>query len=474
MLENFANVSSPANPLAGQIWWDTSNSRIKVYTGTDWTTGGGPIVQPTQPTMVAGDMWINNDANQLYFFDGTDLELAGPIYNAFQGKSGPEVITVLDQTGTSRTIVKYWVGGTGTWDATTTTNWSATSGGAGGASAPTLADNVIFNSASNATLYTVTVGTNAVALDVTVAGPASGNVTFSLGATAVINCYGSFTLAATGITWTGVTTAVVNFRATTTGKTITTNGVSLASTGMVFDGVGGGWTLGSALTATASIIVTNGSFNSGNYNITYGGISSSSSNIRSITLGSSTVTLTGTAVLTFTTATNLTFNAGTSQITCSGNSATFSGGGRTFYEVLDGVNIFNIERVEVIRRLVPMYGDLGRNGVISIILKSGDQIEKERNNFTLLKLKGFAPYLSFEEAEATRQSLPFLRPFRPTLFWNPSITNDGSRLSIPIEFWLNEKEGPILVEVRGITELGEPIYGTFLLNESLTRLPLEK
>mgnify|MGYP000259081054 FL=1 len=117
MLENFANVSSPANPLAGQIWWDTSNSRIKVYTGTDWTTGGGPIVQPTQPTMVAGDMWINNDANQLYFFDGTDLELAGPIYNAFQGKSGPEVITVLDQTGTSRTIVKYWIGGSfvGLW-----------------------------------------------------------------------------------------------------------------------------------------------------------------------------------------------------------------------------------------------------------------------------------------------------------------------------------------------------------------------
>ena len=117
MLENFAGTSSPSNPLAGQIWWDTSNSRLKVYTGTDWTTGGGPIVQPKQPTMVAGDMWIDNDANQLYFFDGTDLELAGPIYNAFQGKSGPEVVTVLDNTGTSRTIVKYWVGGTfvGLW-----------------------------------------------------------------------------------------------------------------------------------------------------------------------------------------------------------------------------------------------------------------------------------------------------------------------------------------------------------------------
>ncbi len=117
MLENFANSSAPSTPLAGQLWWDTSELRLKVYTGTAWTTGGGPIVQPTQPSMVAGDLWINNDQNQLYFFDGSDLELAGPIYNAFQGRSGPEVVTVLDSTGTSRTIVKYWVGGTlvGLW-----------------------------------------------------------------------------------------------------------------------------------------------------------------------------------------------------------------------------------------------------------------------------------------------------------------------------------------------------------------------
>lgn len=43
---------------------------------------------------------------------------------------------------------RYWVGGTGTWDASSTTNWSATSGGAGGASAPVAADTVIFDSNS--------------------------------------------------------------------------------------------------------------------------------------------------------------------------------------------------------------------------------------------------------------------------------------------------------------------------------------
>ncbi len=41
---------------------------------------------------------------------------------------------------------RYWVGGTGTWDQTA--HWSATSGGAGGASVPTLSDDVIFNASS--------------------------------------------------------------------------------------------------------------------------------------------------------------------------------------------------------------------------------------------------------------------------------------------------------------------------------------
>lgn len=49
---------------------------------------------------------------------------------------------------------RYWVGGTGSWDTTTTSNWSATSGGATGESAPTSADDVFFDSNSGFPSFT--------------------------------------------------------------------------------------------------------------------------------------------------------------------------------------------------------------------------------------------------------------------------------------------------------------------------------
>lgn len=53
---------------------------------------------------------------------------------------------------------RFWVGGTGTWDAVTTTNWSATNGGGGGASVPTSADDVTFNGSSGGGTVTVNFG----------------------------------------------------------------------------------------------------------------------------------------------------------------------------------------------------------------------------------------------------------------------------------------------------------------------------
>ena len=46
LLENFASTSAPSNPLKGQLWFDTSDDRLKIYDGTSFRTAGGPIVSP--------------------------------------------------------------------------------------------------------------------------------------------------------------------------------------------------------------------------------------------------------------------------------------------------------------------------------------------------------------------------------------------------------------------------------------------
>ena len=255
----------------------------------------------------------------------------------------------------------YWVGGSGNWNATDTTNWASSSGGAGGAGVPTSLDDVIFDAGSNTGTnpFTVTVtGTSAapaVCNDFSTGGAGGaldGAMTLTMGATAALDCYGSMTIPATNFTWSGTSGALITFKATTTGKTVTSNGVSFGNIILTFDGVGGGWTLGSAVTLTANIFVARGTFDSGNYNITLNNFFSSYSTARTINFGSSTVTASQTAPISFTNSTNLTFNAGTSQITCSNANPTFNGGGQTFYNVsftsagngattINGANTFN-------------------------------------------------------------------------------------------------------------------------------------
>ncbi len=52
---------------------------------------------------------------------------------------------------------RYWVGGNGTWSSTNITNWSATSGGAGGESVPTDSDRVLFDANSGSSFAQCTI-----------------------------------------------------------------------------------------------------------------------------------------------------------------------------------------------------------------------------------------------------------------------------------------------------------------------------
>ena len=237
---------------------------------------------------------------------------------------------------------RYWVGGTGTWNTVSTANWSASSGGASGASVPTAADSVFFDQIGT---YSVSCSNALTCLDFTVS---TGTVTFGSSTSPSLAVSGSLSWAGATVSWSAGT---VTFNATTTGKTIDTNG-SAVNQSFAFAGVGGAWTLTAALNlVNAQLLITSGTFDSGNYSITCGSINSNNSNVRTINLGSSTVTFSTTIF--FNTQTNLTFNAGTSQINGTGtNTGLTVQTGVTFYNVaftstalstpsITGANTFN-------------------------------------------------------------------------------------------------------------------------------------
>ena len=203
---------------------------------------------------------------------------------------------------------RYWVGGTANWDATAGTKWATTSGGAGGASVPTSADDVFFSSASTGTC-TITVDRDAKSINCT---GFTGTLTASSGI--AVNLYGSLTLA-TGMT-TNLTLGTWIFNST---GTINSAGKTLGT--VTLTGVGATITLGSALNiGGATLTLSHGTLDTSasNYAITCGIFSSTNTNTRTLTLNASTITCTSFVIGSGT----FTLNAGTSQINVTSGTGT--------------------------------------------------------------------------------------------------------------------------------------------------------
>ena len=110
LLENFAGISQPNRPITGQLWFDTTENRLKVYDGTSFKVSGGTIVSNEVPSGIsAGDIWIDSSRQQLYFNDGYSTKLAGPLYTATQGVTGFSVEDVVDTLGVTHTVIMLYV-----------------------------------------------------------------------------------------------------------------------------------------------------------------------------------------------------------------------------------------------------------------------------------------------------------------------------------------------------------------------------
>ena len=105
LLENFSSTTQPVNPIKGQIWFDGTENKLKVYSGTAFVPVSSATISNTQPTTLGvGDLWFNDTQKQLYFFDGTSTILLGPDYSQTQGLSGFRVTSILDSLNQTRVI----------------------------------------------------------------------------------------------------------------------------------------------------------------------------------------------------------------------------------------------------------------------------------------------------------------------------------------------------------------------------------
>ena len=112
LLENGANTTAPGAPLTGQLWFDTNSgiNQLKVYNGTVFKTIGAATASASAPVSNSiGDLWYDTTNAQLKVYTGTQWLLVGPQFTAGTGVTGAIVDTIVDNTAVSHVVIKLYV-----------------------------------------------------------------------------------------------------------------------------------------------------------------------------------------------------------------------------------------------------------------------------------------------------------------------------------------------------------------------------
>lgn len=116
LLENFAAQTAPTKAIAGQLWYDTTETKkqLKVFDGVKWSEAGNVkkgASRPTPTNSIAGDIWVDTANQQLYLYTGAIWVLVGPQFSEGTS-SGIKAETVLDRsTNTSKVILVFYTSG---------------------------------------------------------------------------------------------------------------------------------------------------------------------------------------------------------------------------------------------------------------------------------------------------------------------------------------------------------------------------
>jgi len=110
LLESGSNDSPPASPIIGQLWWDSANKVLKIYTGTNFKSLASNIASATPPpNPVTGDMWFNTSNDSLSVYSGSTWVTIGP---SVVNGTGTIPAVIEDTFGINHNVVEILIGST--------------------------------------------------------------------------------------------------------------------------------------------------------------------------------------------------------------------------------------------------------------------------------------------------------------------------------------------------------------------------
>jgi len=115
LLENFASASPPESPTEGQLWYDTTEgiNLLKIWDNTAWVAASGIQKGPVAPTPSAskvGELWVDTTNQQLRIYTGTQWLLVGPSESSVDGlRYGPAVEKIADADNITRYILIFYI-----------------------------------------------------------------------------------------------------------------------------------------------------------------------------------------------------------------------------------------------------------------------------------------------------------------------------------------------------------------------------